>query len=82
MVRCSAGAGAAATGRYDKGDDWFAFVDLRAITHLSLQRRPELLTFCRGCYASGKEARTMNGLIYLVGLVVVIMVILSFLGLR
>jgi predicted nucleic acid-binding Zn ribbon protein len=32
----------------------------------------------RGC----KEERRMNGLIYLIGLIVVIMAILSFLGLR
>jgi hypothetical protein len=32
-----------------------------------------------GC---GREARAMNGLIYLIGLIVVILAILSFFGLR
>jgi hypothetical protein len=36
----------------------------------------------RGYRCAGTERNSMNGLIYLIGLIVVIMAILSFLGLR
>jgi hypothetical protein len=45
-------------------------------------RSRSVLDFAHGHPSGWKEERRMNGLIYLIGLIVVIMAILSFLGLR